>query len=375
MRKKKAKAAAVRNKNALRLFPQRKGKSAGASPGSLIYTGQRQLEQVRISLIDYDSETVTEKIISVKEATVFKDKPTVTWINVDGLHDVDVVQALGTQFDIHPLVLEDIVTPQQRPKVEDHDRYLFLTLRMLEYNEQDHAVEAEQLSMVVGSNFLLSFQETIGDVFDPVRKRIRTNSKRIHSSGPDYLAYALMDCVVDHYFAVLEKLGQEIEALEEEVTQEPDRDTLKRIHRSKRQLILIRQAVWPLREVISSLSRGESPLFHENTHIYLRDVYDHTIQVIEALESLREILNSMLDVYLSNLNHRLNEVIKVLTIITTIFIPLSFIAGIYGMNFNPDSGPWSMPELNWAWGYPAALGLMAVVAGVMLLYFKRKKWL
>ncbi len=349
---------------------ERRSKKAGLPPGTLVYTGEQLVESVRITVIDYDEQHFDERqVTSLEECVPFRATPTVTWINVDGLHDVNVIAKLGRTFDIHPLILEDILSTGQRPKLEDFDQGLFIVLRMLSFSDDHQTVESEQVSLIVGPNFVLSFQERIGDVFDFVRDRIRNGKGRIRKLGSDYLAYSLLDAIVDSYFAVLEKLGEKIEALEEEVVTNPRERTLRQIHALKHEMITLRRSIWPLRELIGGLQRSESPLIAKSTSVYLRDVYDHTIQIIDTIESFRDMVTGLLDIYLSSLSNRMNEVMKVLTIIATLFIPLTFIAGIYGMNFE------HMPELSWRYGYAAVWVVMIAVAAVMLVYFRRKKWL
>jgi magnesium transporter len=281
---------------------------------------------------------------------------------------VENLQKLGDCYHLHPLVLEDILNTDQRPKIEDFDNYIYLVLRKINYSENNE-LSSEQISLVLGSNFLISLQESNGALFAPILERLRTSKGRIRKSGPDYLAYALMDLIVDHYFVVLEKFGEALEYLEEEVVKRPTPATLQDIHRSKYDMIMLRKSVWPLREVIGRLERRESDLIEEPTAIYFKDVYDHTIVAVDNIETYRDILSGMLDIYLSSISNRLNEVMKVLTVIATIFMPLTFLAGIWGMNFK------HMPELAWTWGYPASLGLMLAVSLAMLFYFRRKKWL
>jgi len=342
----------------------------GLPPGTLVHIGERKTEKIKITVIDYDSKNFQEKEIhKIEECFPFKDKPTVTWINIDGLQEVGVVEKIGTHFGVHPLILEDILHTGQRPKAEDLGDYLFIVLKMIYHDENEDEIMGEQVSLILGQNYVISFQEREGDIFNPIRERIRNGKGRIRKAGADYLAYALIDAIVDHYFVILEKLGEKIESLEEELVTNPIPETLQMIHTLKRNLIFLRKSVWPLREVISGLERGESPLITEPTGIYLRDVYDHTIQVIDTIETFRDMVSGMLDIYLSSLSNRMNEVMKVLTIIATIFIPLTFIVGIYGMNFK------FMPELEWHWGYPTALIIMLLLVGFMLLYFRRKKWL
>jgi len=288
---------------------------------------------------------------------------------LDGIHQLDNIEKIGEHFKIHPLVLEDIMNTGQRPKMEDFNDYLFIVLKMLSYDEEENETKTEQVSLILSSKFVISFQESEGDVFDPVRERIRSDRGRIRKMGVDYLAYSLIDAIVDNYFMVLEKIGEKIEDIEDELVKNPTPEVLHTIHRLKRELIFLRKSVWPLREVISRLERWESPLIDKSIDIYLRDVYDHTIQVIDALETFRDMLSGMLDIYLSSISNRMNEVMKVLTIIATIFIPLTLISSIYGMNFK------YMPELDWFWGYPLVYTVMLAVSAVMLIYFRRKKWL
>jgi magnesium transporter len=348
----------------------KRSKKAGLPPGTLVYTGEQQIEPVRITGIDYDDQHVQEKqVASTEECFPFRETPTVTWINVDGLHDVSVIEKLGKAFDLHPLLLEDILSTAQRPKFEDYEKHLFVVLRMLHFGDDLPTIETEQVSLILGPNFVLSFQERVGDVFDIVRDRIRNGKGRVRRFGADYLAYSLLDAIVDSYFAVLEKVGEKIEDLEEELVSDPNQATLRRIHGLKREMINLRRSIWPLRELVNGLHRSESTLITKSTSIYLRDVYDHTIHLIDTIESYRDMISGMLDIYLSSVSNRMNAVMKVLTIIATLFIPLTFIAGVYGMNFE------HMPELRWRYGYAAIWAVMIVVASIMLVYFRRKRWL
>lgn len=345
-------------------------KKAGLPPGTLVHVGEKKVENVRITYLDYDEQSFREKEApSIDECFPLKETPTVSWINIDGVHEVDVIEKIGRHFDLHPLILEDILHTTQRPKFEDYDSHVFFVLRMLRCVGDRQLVQSEQVSIVLGRNFVISFQESIGDVFEPVRDRIRKSKGRVRKMGPDYLAYSLLDAVVDGYFAVLETMGEEIESLEGLLVNEPTGKFPRQIHSLKREMIFLRKSVWPLRELVNNLQRNESALITGTTAIYLRDVYDHTIQVIDTLESQRDIVAGMLDLYLSSISNRMNAVMKVLTIIATIFIPLTFVAGIYGMNFK------YMPELEWRWGYAAVLSVMSVIGAGMIVYFKRKKWL
>jgi len=348
----------------------KRSEKSGLPPGTLIHIGKQKTEKVRISIIDYDEQQLEEKEAqTVEECFPFKDKPTVTWINVDGVHDVTLIEQLGSQFGFHPLLQEDIMNTDQRPKLEDHEQYLFIVLKMLYHDPAADEITAEQVSLILGSKFLLSFQEREGDVFEPVRDRIRTKKGRIRKAGADFLAYALIDAIVDHYFVILEQLEEKIEEAEEELVANPTPETLRAIHRLKRAMIFLSKSVWPLREVINGLEDSDSPLMHDSTGIYLRDLYDHIIQVLDTMENFREMIAGMFDIYLSSISNKLNEVMKVLTIIATIFIPLTFLAGVYGMNFR------YMPELEWRWGYPVIWAVMLAVLIVMVGYFRKKRWI
>jgi len=347
-----------------------RSEKVGLSPGTLMHVGAKRTAKTRITVIDYDAAGFIEKeVASVEECFPFKETATVTWINVDGVHDASVIEKLGARFDIHPLVLEDIMTTTQRPKTEDLGGEVFVVLRMIEYDEKCSEMTADQLSVILGPNYVISFQETPGDCFGPVRERIRNGKGRIRKLGPDYLAYALIDAVVDNYFFVLEKLSEKIDDLEERLIAEPRRELLHEIHALKRSMIDLRKSVWPLREVVSGLERLESPLIKKSTGVFLRDVYDHAIQVIDTVESFREILTSMVETYLSSVSNRMNEVMKVLTIIATIFIPITFFVGVYGMNFE------FMPEIKWRYGYAFVWAVIIAAVVTMLSYFRRKKWL
>ena len=304
-----------------------------------------------------------------EEACSFRSKSSVMWLNIDGVHLPEIIEQVGKSFGLHPLVAEDIASTGQRPKMEDFDDYIFVVLRMLRFDGDENETKTEQISIILGNNFVISFQEREGDVFDHIRERLRNNKGRIRKLGADYLAYSLIDAIVDNYFIILEKLGEAIEEIEDKLVTNPSSDTLQTIHDLKREMIFLRKSVWPLREVINRLERSESPLINKSTYVYMRDVYDHTIQVIDAVETFRDLLSGMLDIYLSSISNRMNEVMKVLTVIATIFIPLTFVAGIYGMNFK------YMPELDQAWSYPTVLLLMLVVALLMVVYFRRKKWI
>ena len=335
-----------------------------------MFVGEKRSERVKLSVINYDGVNFQEKEVNnVEEAMLFRKKSSVTWLNIDGVHQPEIIEQVGKSFGVHPLVLEDIANTGQRPKVADFENYIFVVLRMLMFDEKENQTKTEQISMVLGPDFVVSFQERQGDVFDIIRERLRSNKGRIRKMGADYLAYSLIDAIVDNYFMVLEMLGEAIEGIEDKLVTEPKSETLQVIHDLKREVVFLRKSVWPLREVISRLERSESPLISKTTLVYLRDVYDHTIQVMDSVDTFRDTLSGMLDIYLSSVSNRMNEIMKVLTVIATIFIPLTFLAGIYGMNFKV------MPELDQPWGYPAVLILMLTIAVVMLIYFRKKKWL
>ncbi|HEY0030971.1 MAG TPA: magnesium/cobalt transporter CorA [Bacteroidia bacterium] len=340
----------------------------GAPPGTLVYFGEDHTDKVKITLIEYNEKEFIEKeFYDISKCLEQVNPGMVKWINVDGVHDVALVERLGKHFDIHPLTQEDIVNTNQRPKFEEYDNYVVAIMKMIYYDSELHS---EQLSVVLMDGMVISFQEAQGgDAFDLIRNRIRSGKGRIRKMAADYLAYALIDAVVDCYFNILEKIGDKIELLEEEVVAEPTKETMQQLHYMKREMIFVRKAVWPMRELIGNLERSETELINPGTDIYLRDVHDHTIRVIDTVETYRDLLSGMMDIYLSSVSNKMNEVMKVLTIITTIFVPVTFIAGVYGMNFD------FMPELRAKWGYPITLGVMFTVIAILLLYFRKKKWL
>ena len=351
-------------------FIKPRSKKTGLSPGTLVHVGDQRIETARITVMSYDQGRVEEKEFNrIEESFIYKDMPPVTWINIDGLHQTELIEKIGTHFNIHSLILEDIVNTGQRPKVEDFEDYIYLVFKMLRFDDNTNHIASEQVSFILGPHYLISFQEAEGDIFNFVRERIRKGRGRIRKSGPDYLAYALIDAIVDHYFLILEKIGEKIEQLEEKVQSEPTTKILQDIHDLKREIIYFRKQVWPVREVVSVWHKTESVLVQDANKVFIGDVYDHTIQVIDTIESFRDIISGMMDLYLSTVSNRMNEVMKVLTIIATIFIPLTFVAGIYGMNFK------FMPELDWKWSYPILWILLIVIFVSMLFYFKRKKWL
>ncbi|MCW5626938.1 MAG: magnesium/cobalt transporter CorA [Burkholderiales bacterium] len=343
---------------------------AGLPPGSLVYVGNRPPHPTHMSLLDYDEHHVEERDLDrVEECLPFKDKATVTWINVDEIGDAELMASFGRVMGFHPLMLEDILNTDQRPKVEDHGDYLYVVLKMLAWNAERGDIDVEQLSLVVGANYVVSFGERKGDYFDPLRARIREAVGRARKLGADFLAYSLLDMVVDHYFIVLERLGEKLEQTEDAVMANPGPDVLAQIHRLKRDLIFVRKAVWPLREAITTLRHLNTPLIAKPTGIFLRDLNDHVVQVIEGIETYQNLVASMLDTYLSTVSNRTNAVMRVLAVFSAVFMPLTFITGIFGMNFR------DMPPLEWGWGFAATLGAMLIMGVAMVLYFRSRRWI
>ena len=347
----------------------KESKKAGLAPGSLVHVGERKVEEVKISVMKYNETDLSEmKPDGIDACGQLTKKDSVTWINISGIHDVTMIEKLGTCFNLHPLVLEDVLNTGQRPKMDVFDDYIFVVLKMVYPDVSHEGIQYEQVSLIIGSNYVISLQEVEEDIFDPVRERIRQGKGRIRRQGSDYLAYSLTDMVVDQYFRILEDLGEQIETLQDAVIEDPDPSSPGIIQNLKREILFLRKSVWPLREIINALTRGESDLIRSETVLFLRDVYDHTIQIIDTIETFRDMLSGTLDIYLSNVSNRMNEVMKVLTIMATIFIPMTFVAGIYGMNFK------YMPELEWPWSYPAVWLVLVVMFVSMVIWFKRKKW-
>lgn len=347
------------------------GLPPGALNQSALIQSEKELsEKITITLVDFDGTHVTENCrASIKDCLIHLERPSVTWINIHGIYDTQVVEALGRHFGLHPLMLEDIVTTGQRSKLDDYKDSIYIVLRLLKYNQEKQDVEDEQVSLILGHNYVISFEESPQDVFDPVRERIRKKNSRVTQRGADYLCYALMDCIIDHSFIILEKVDDELEKVEQRLLQNYSQSLLRDIQHVKREIILLRKSVWPLREVINQFRRLETPLIKDTTKLYMQDVYDHTIQVIDTIESFRDVSSGLLDIYLSNINLRMNEIMKVLTVVATIFVPLTFVASVYGMNFD------NMPELHHPYGYFIVLGFMLVIALIMLYFFRRKKWI
>jgi magnesium transporter len=339
-------------------------------PGTVSYVGVDRKAPVRLHIIDYNELDFAEKDLStVEESLPFKESPTVTWLNVSGVYEEKIINDIGEKFKIHPLVLEDIANTTHRPKIEEYDDYLFVILKMVYINEKNAEIELEQVSLIVGKEYVISLQEKEGDILEGLRERIRNSKGKVRKLGSDYLMYGIMDAIIDHYFNVLENIGEQIEELELKLTQNVNRQLLASIHSLKHELVFLRKSIWPMREVVSALQRAEPNLVSEGTSIYMRDVLDHIIQVVETIEIFREMTSGMLDLYISLVSNKMNEVMKVLTIFAAIFIPLTFFAGVYGMNFE------FMPELKWKPAYFIWWGVIVALVVVMIKYFKRKKWM
>ncbi|MBI4447148.1 MAG: magnesium/cobalt transporter CorA [Acidobacteria bacterium] len=344
----------------------------GTAPGTLIPPIQAPPE-VQIKLIAYSTDFFEEKKLhDLDEIAAYRDSPHIIWISVEGLGQVEVLEQLGQQFGLHPLALEDVLNIGQRPKLDDYESHLFFILRVAHLKEE---IETEQFSFFLGERFLISIEETPGNGFEMIRERLRRGRTQIRRSGADYLAYTLIDAAIDSYFPVMEFLGERVEDLEIEVVEAPSKATLIEVHKLKRELLHLRRVLWPSRDTINMLMREDEGLITQQTRFFLRDCYDHAVQIIDILETHRDLSTGIMDVYLSSLSNRLSEIMKVLTIISTIFIPLTFISGIYGMNFDADASPWNMPELRAYFGYPAILLFMLIVALVMLGYFRRRGWI
>lgn len=352
-----------------RLFGVHEPKEVGLPPGSLVHVGEKRDHKPVIEVIDYGPDHLVEREVeNVAECAEYKDSDSVTWVNVTGVHEPKLVKEVGDRFGLHALLLEDVLNTRQRPKVEEYGDAVFVIARMIWYDSEQQ-LRSEQVSFVLSDSFVLSFQELPGDVFTPLRERLRSKSGRIRSRGSDYLLYALLDMLVDNYFLVAEQVGVSIEELEERILSNYSSQTINDVHSLKREVINLQRVVWPLREVTSHLLRTEHSAFAEDTLLFLRDLHDHSVQVIETMQLSREMINGMVDLSMSQASNRMNEVMKVLTIIATIFIPLTFIAGIYGMNFE------YMPELSWYYGYFLTLGVMVLVTAGMLVFFRRREWL
>jgi magnesium transporter len=342
----------------------------GQPPGTLTYVGEPRNEDLIITVLDYNPAEVREEVIpldQVERLREFLARPTVTWINIDGLHDTQTIARIGEIFGIHEMLLEDLLRTDMRPKIEFYEGHVFMIVKMLNYDEQRDAFESEQMTLILGPNYVLTFQEEAGDAFGNLRDRIRKRLQ-ICGRGPDYLAYSLIDIVVDTYFLVIERMGEWIERIEQEILRKPSRRRMLEINELKRDLRFLRKNIWPMRDVVHSMQRHDDNLFSKGTETYLNDLYDHVIDVIESIEIHRDVIGNLMELHHSQLSTRMNEIMKTLTVITSIFIPLTFIVGIYGMNFH------YMPELDYKWGYFIVLGVMVLVAGGMIAYFKKRGW-
>jgi magnesium transporter len=330
-----------------------------------------------IFLIDYNqTNCIREQISTPEECMPYLEMESVSWVDVQGLGSQDILQRLGRVFNLHPLVLEDVVNVPERPKTEDYEDQLIFISRMVVPKEKTCGFYSEQVSLILGKNYLLTVQEEPEhDCFEPVRSRIEKSKGIIRTKKADYLAYAILDAIIDGYFPVLELYGERIEELEEEVIVKPTPQTLQNIYQIRRELLQLRRAIWPQRDAINSLIRDGSDLISEEVGIYLRDCYDHAVQVMDMVETYRELASGLMDVYLSAVSNKMNEIMKVLTVVSSIFIPLTFVAGIYGMNFNTEKSPYNMPELNWYWGYPACLAVMVAISVCLLWFFWQRGWL
>lgn len=346
------------------------------SPGSSVFTGDKKVDKIEITAFNYDDHQFEEKKIeNIDELKNLRDKAKTLWINLAGVHDVTMIEKVCEIFGVHSLVIEDILNVNHSPKIEEHEKFLFLILKMIDLEKTKKELNIEQISMVLGQNYVITFQENIGDVFDVIRDRIRTSKGRIRKAGPDYLMYRLLDSIVDNYFIILEYIDDKIELVEEKLLEDSEESYLKEVHNLRKDILKLRRAVYPMRDMTYYLQRGENPLIQKATVMFTRDLHDHIANNIETIENYREIINGVLEVHLTNASHKMNQVIKLLTMISTIFIPLTFIVGIYGMNFNTAISPHNMPELNWKYGYLFVIFVMVLISVSLIIFFKRKKWL
>ncbi len=345
------------------------------SPGSSVFTGDKKVDNVVITVFNYDEHQFEEKKIeSFEELQLLKEKAKVLWVNLSGLHDIQTIEKVCEIFGIHSLAIEDILNVNHSPKIEEHENFLFLILKMIDIDKPSKELNIEQISIILGKNYVITFQENVGDVFDVIRDRIRTSKGRIRKAGADYLMYRLLDSIVDNYFITLEYVDDKIEFVEEKLLEDSEDSYLKEIHNLRKDVLKLRRSVYPMRDMTYYLQRGENPLIQKSTIMFTRDLYDHIANNIETIENYREIINGVLEVHLTNASHKMNQVIKLLTMISTIFIPLTFIVGIYGMNFNTEVSIFNMPELNWKFGYLFVMLVMVIISVSLIVFFKRKKW-
>jgi len=344
----------------------------GTAPATLVaLTDEKPL----ITLIEYDRESYERREISdIEECFAYRDNQTITWINIEGLGDLEGFKKLGAHYGLHPLALEDVLTIGQRPKFEEFEQHLFMLLQVVNLDAEGN-VTFEQASIFVGKDYVVSIQQSRGNLFEPIRQRLAKGDGNGRKSRADYLAYAILDALVDYYFPVLEALGERIEEMEDQVLEKPSPELIHALHRYRRDLAQLRRASWPQREILTSMQRDETGIVQEGTKRYLRDCYDHTIQIMDIIESYRELTSSIMEIYLSAVSLRTNDIMRVLTVLSSIFLPLTFLVGVYGMNFAPEAGPWSMPELYWRWGYPVFWAVSLFIAALMLAIFKKNKWL
>jgi magnesium transporter len=341
----------------------------GMSPGSLVYVGEEDPKDTKISIIDYNKDELNEKITNkIKDCLIFKNNKNVSWLQINGLKNTELIKELGKYYDIHHLILEDILNTNQRPKIEIFDNYIFTVLNILNFDKENNKIISEQISLILGKNFVISFLENENSIFDLLKTRIKNKKSILRNSEVDFLFYAILDTIIDNYFVLLENFNDKLEEFDEQLISEPKSDILKKIYNLKREILFLRKSVWPLRELILKIEKSNTSFIRKKTYFYFRDLYDHVIHIIDIIEINRDLLSGMLDLYLSTINNKMNEVMKVLTIIATIFIPLTFIAGVYGMNFE------NMPELTWGFGYYGIMLFMFLIASFMLYFFKRKKW-
>ncbi len=345
-------------------------RKVGLPPGSLVHIGEMLESEARITIIDYNKDTIEELAVeSIEQILPYRDQDTVTWVNIEGLGNIELIGAIGEHFNIHPLVLEDILNTHQRPKLEEYDDYLYCVLKGIALAEGRFGVEYEQISILILNNFVFTFKEKQDKLFEPVKRRLRASKGHFRSQGADYLSYVVLDTIVDSYFTLQDSLDEIVDLIEEELLTDPTTETLTNIQTVKRELIYVRRSVSPLRELLNAILRSESPLLQEKTLIYFRDISDHVLRISEAIESTRDMVAGLLDIYITGISNKMNEIMKVLTVFASIFIPLTFITGIYGMNFE------YMPELKWKWGYPLLWVTFLAIPVMLLIYFKKKRWL
>lgn len=330
-------------------------------------TSKKKTSKPKITVVDFNKELYQEKKVkNIKECLHYNNKKSITWINIDGIHDKKLIEEIGKTFNLHPLLVEDILSYNQPPKHDEFNDYLFLILKKIIYNK---SLNIEQISLMLGHNWLITFQENEGEIFNFIKERLNNEKSRIRTMGSDYLAYSLIDVIIDHYFSALEVIGEKVQIIESSIIKGHTEHSLSKIQTLKHEMLLLRKSIWPLREIINTFLRGDSPFFRKDMHVYFRDLYDHIAQIIDTIEIQREMLSGISEIYLSSISNKTNDVMKFLTIIGTIFIPLTFITGLYGMNFK------FMPELNWKFGYFGSLGIMIIIAIGMLIYFRKKKWI